>query len=143
FLYLHGDLVYDEGILSKCMAGKGDIVLAVDRKECDEEDMKVRVTDGRFVESSKHIALSEAYGEWIGIARFSPRGGEEMFGEINDVVREGVVDAYDTYAFTRLAGKGNDISICHTDGLPWVEVDFMEELNEAERIERDIRKGKA
>ncbi|MDD4957621.1 MAG: NTP transferase domain-containing protein, partial [Candidatus Omnitrophica bacterium] len=41
FLYLHGDLVYDEGILSKCMAGKGDIVLAVDRKECDEEDMKV------------------------------------------------------------------------------------------------------
>lgn len=53
FLYLHGDLVYHRDLVRKCLNAKGNIILVVDTKRCDEEDMKARVKNGLFVESSK------------------------------------------------------------------------------------------
>lgn len=49
FLYLHGDLVYHSDLIKKCFDTKGNIILVVDIKRCNEEDMKVRVKNGLFV----------------------------------------------------------------------------------------------
>jgi len=133
-LYLHGDLIYHPDILKNSIREGGDIVLAVDKKACDEEDMKVRVENGLVVESSKEIPLHKAYGEWIGIARFSKEAARLFFDEAYSVLSKGNINAYDTYAFTALAGKGQEIKICNTGGLPWVEIDFSEELERARKI---------
>jgi len=134
FIYLHGDLVYDAGILDACFKYKGDITLVVDKKECDEEDMKVKVSGGILVESNKDIPLSEAYGEWIGITKFTSKGGQLMFEEIERVLAEGGLKYYDTYAMTNLAKRGHKIDICTIQGSLWVEVDFKKELEKAKEI---------
>ncbi len=134
FVYLHGDVVYHPDILEDCLRCDGDITLMVDKKKCDEEDMKVRVAGDRFLGSSKDIPVNESYGEWIGIAKFSAKGGSLVFSEIDKVLDDGKNNAYDTYAFTGLAMRDHPIDICHTRGLSWVEIDFPEELERAKKI---------
>lgn len=134
FLYLHGDLVYHSDLIKKCFDTKGNIILVVDIKRCDEEDMKVRVKNGLFVQSSKEISVNEAYGEWIGIAKFSKKGGILLFNEMDKLLEEKQFNVYDTLAFTRLAKQGHKTNICLTDGLPWVEIDFVEEFERVKKM---------
>lgn len=71
FLYLHSDLLYHPKLLELCISVPNhDIVLLVEKKRCDSEDMKVVVENGRLVFSSKNIPIERAFGEWTGIARF-------------------------------------------------------------------------
>ncbi|MGB2651229.1 MAG: phosphocholine cytidylyltransferase family protein [Candidatus Omnitrophota bacterium] len=134
FIYLHADIVYHPIILKNCLECVEDIIFMVDKKKCDKEDMKVKVSDNLFVESSKDIPLDEAYGEWIGIAKFSSKGGQALFDEMDKVMADGDIEVYDTHAFTRLAEQGRQMNICHTNELPWVEIDFAEELEKAKKI---------
>jgi choline kinase len=134
FLYLHGDLLYNPKILDVCLENKGDIVLAVDQNKCDEEAMKVRVENGFLVESNKEIPLDQAFGEWIGIIKFSAQGGGLMLDESARLIKEGHRNAYDTLALTNIAKRGQQINICQTDGLDWVEVDFIEDLEKAQKV---------
>lgn len=138
FLYLHSDLVYHPDIIKRCIDTDGDIVMVIDRKDCDEEDMKVKVRDGFLWESNKELPLDEAYGEWIGIAKFSILGSKLMFEEIDNILSSGKFLEYDTYAFTNLAKKGNKIKICLTDGLPWIEIDFLSEYEKAQEIYKKL-----
>jgi choline kinase len=140
FVYLHGDVVYHPDILKDCLKCGGDITLMVDKKKCDEEDMKVKVAADRFLESSKDIPVDESYGEWIGIAKFSGKGGSLIFSEIDKVLADGKINAYDTYAFTGLARQDHVIDICHTRGLSWVEIDFPRELEKAKKMCSTIEK---
>ena len=135
FLYLHSDLLYDRQLLEPCLAAsRGDIVLLVEQKQCVLEDMKVSVDGDRFLFSSKSIPPEESFGEWTGIARFTRTGGQLMFSECLNLLYAHECNAYDTAAFTNLARRGTDIRIVLTDGLPWIEIDYPEDLNEARNI---------
>lgn len=137
FLYLHGDLIYDEKILQdelKNGAAEG-LDLVVDIGPTDEEAMKVLVDDaGRFIKSSKDIPLDQALGEWIGMARIGPGTGDRLFHAIDHLLGQGELDAYDTAAFNVLARNGEKISIIPTDGKPWLEIDFAEDYGRAWQI---------
>lgn len=134
FVYLHGDIYYHPDILKKCITNKKDFILAVDKKKCDREDMKVAVEKGLVVRSSKDILPEEAYGEWIGIAKLSGRAPGKLFSTINKILKEKKKTYYDTYAFTRLADAGCRINKVHTSGLPWMEIDFPAELRQAKKL---------
>ncbi len=129
FLYLHADLLYARNLLQFCIDKKeGAIVLLVEKKECVPEDMKVLVSGERFIESSKEIPLNKAFGEWTGITKFNAEGGQKMFDEIRSLLYEGQFTVYDTAAFNNLAQKGVDIRVVLTQGLPWIEIDYPEDL---------------
>ena len=133
FLYLHGDLVYDPELLRSFMSGTyADAALSVDCGSTDEEAMKVRVKDGRFIESSKDIPLNEAFGEWIGIAIFNrPR---VLFNKVEILLEQKHFQAYDTLAFTEMAHEGNCFSVIPTNGGSWVEIDFRSDLDRARNL---------
>ena len=60
--------------------------LVVDFSSIDEEAMKVRTKDNKFVESDKSIQLNEAEGEWIGIARFSSPAASLLHQTIDEML---------------------------------------------------------
>lgn len=135
FVYLHADLVYDERLLD-ALGGPGgaDVELLVDGSHVDPEAMKVRLVDGRFESSSKQIPLDQAAGEWTGITRFTAAGGAAFFRHAGDLLMEGALDVYDTAAFNRMAAAGVGFSIRSTGGLPWREVDTLEDLEAAREL---------
>jgi choline kinase len=137
FVYLHGDLIYDERILKEALvAGSkpvADLELVTDFGPVDEEAMKVRAsTDGFLIESSKDIPLNEAAGEWTGIA--AVRKPKPVFQMIEELLLAGSHNVYDTAAFTRLASEGMRMLCSPTHGLPWKEIDFASDLEEARRL---------
>ncbi|MBI4318531.1 MAG: phosphocholine cytidylyltransferase family protein [Chloroflexi bacterium] len=107
------------------------IRLLVDPDRIDEEAMKVRVADGRFVESSKAIPSAEAAGEWTGLARISPNVIVPLRSAIETILAQGFLQSYDTAAFSRLAQEGVPFGLMSTNGLPWYEIDTMDDLEHA------------
>lgn len=136
FLYLHGDIVYHPELLALISdSGRGDSCsLLVAMGPTDEEAMKVRVSLGRFVGSSKDIPSDEAAGEWVGMAFFSAAAAGHLFEIISEMLEERRYDAYDTEAFTRMAHEGTYFSLIPTADLPWMEVDFLEDLQRAKEM---------
>jgi L-glutamine-phosphate cytidylyltransferase len=131
FIYLHSDLLYHPDILTMTMESDAEIALAVEKKDCDKEAMKVVEDGGYLVESSKEIPLTKAFGEWTGITRFSSSGWGKYLIEIEHLLAEGDFNAYDTKAMTRLARKERIIKILPFQVLPFIEIDDTEDLKEA------------
>jgi choline kinase len=134
FLYLHSDLIDDPRLLQQIVVDSNPNVLLVERKSCNEEDMKVRAVGGVLVESNKEIPLTESFGEWTGIAKFSSSFAEVLRKRIGILMEQGHQQAYDTLAFTELARDGHTISIAEFADLPWVEIDTWEDLEQARQL---------
>ena len=131
FIYSHSDLLYHPDILTMTVQSDANIALAVEKTDCDKEMMKVKVDGEYLVESSKDVPLSEAYGEWTGIAKFTNTGWKKYLAEIEQLLAEGDFNAYDTKAMNRLAKKEKIIKIVGFQNLPFIEIDFMEDLQKA------------
>lgn len=136
FLYLHGDVVFSEALLQTFLDNIDAnhlMDLAVDFKETDEEAMKVELNKLNYlVRSSKEILPQDSKGEWIGLAAI--HHPKELFDEIEQVLVEEHLNVYDTYAFTRLAQKGQKIKCHATHEEPWMEIDFVEDYEKARKL---------
>lgn len=136
FVYLHGDLVYTASMLACFLGDAGGpaespcLDLLVAMGEADDEAMKVRTgANGLVVESSKHVPLADAIGEWTGIAVVHKPA--IVFDAIeNHLMTEGL-DDYDTAAFTTLAKEGFRVRCMAANGDPWKEIDTAEDLEAA------------
>ncbi len=133
FIYIHGDVIYDRSLLERMVKAppQHGISLLVDFGPVDEEAMKVRIADGRFVESSKEVPLSESAGEWTGMARVSVSAANELSSTIEALLLTGEYQQYDTSAFNQLASSGMPFPLIPTDNLPWCEIDTKEDLERA------------
>lgn len=136
FLYMHADIMFTEKLLQNFVNQVNSIDkaihLAVDFKDTDEEAMKVSLReDGDLLASDKAIS-DNSVGEWTGIAYIQDT--VTTFTYIEQALREGFMQKYDTFAFTKMAA--DDIAIgCHsTQNESWIEIDFIEDYKEAKRM---------
>ncbi|MEE9182774.1 MAG: phosphocholine cytidylyltransferase family protein [candidate division NC10 bacterium] len=131
FVILYADILFDPDILKGCLAGPGEICLAVSR-ELYDESKKVQTQGTRVLAVSKTVPLAEVTGTFLGIARFSKHGGRLLYAEIEYLVREQATDQYYTAAVERLIAKGVPVHCSVTTGLPWVDIDGPPELRRAQ-----------
>lgn len=134
-LYMHADTIYDKAILEETLATEGEIILPVDYKACGDEEMKVRTKDGFVYEINKTMSHADAEGEFIGVAKID----KSMIGVINKEA-EGILASGDFGAFVEVAlqnlvdSNKARLKAISTGGLPWNEVDFEEDYEEAKRL---------
>ena len=141
FVYLHADIIFDAEILARCLAAPLSC-MAVDCHPCGDEEMKVRVSGGLVESSDKGIPPAEAQGEWLGIAVFDGPTGDSLFAEIDrQLTVSRAYHAYDTRAFNQVVQQGHRLAMVDCTGLPWVEIDFPEDLARARQLFPDPRAG--
>ncbi|MDP8259078.1 MAG: pyruvate kinase [Candidatus Aadella gelida] len=138
FIVIYGDVVFEPEILTKVLENKKDIVLAVEEKECDEEDEKICVEgdkmslypDYNILPSPKHKCLpaEDAFGEFIGIAKFNRQGAALLSNEMDDIMREREFKTYLMTAFERLVQKGTSLNIEKINGYLWSDNDTIYDL---------------
>jgi choline kinase/ubiquinone/menaquinone biosynthesis C-methylase UbiE len=83
FVVSYSDIVYRRSVARRLMTRDAEIALVVDRDwrksyvgrtlHPESQAEKVVVEDGRVVEIGKHLPPEGAYGEFIGLAKFSQR----------------------------------------------------------------------
>jgi choline kinase len=73
----------------------------------------------------------ESRGEWVGFVKVGRAAGVELTATLEAMVAEGRVEGDYEVALDLLLPRHRFVA-CPTDGLPWIEIDFPQDLHAAE-----------
>jgi L-glutamine-phosphate cytidylyltransferase len=148
FLTTYSDIVYTPDVVRRTLASPYDVALVIDRCWADayegrddhpvEQAELAEVEDGRVLRVGKQVGPEKAAGEFIGLAKFSARGGALLRETFHDV-RSRIGDddqfqaaalfrkSYLTDLFLEMIDRGAHIGWVPIDG-EWREIDTVEDL---------------
>ena len=139
-LFMDADVLYDPKILDRMIAPGGVTSFPYDREfEAGDEPVKLMLSDGRPVEFRKvpDKVSFDTVGEWVGFIRMTG----EFAGAVADQAAKYAVggdvhapyeDAVRDLLLNDFGGTAIGVDIT---GLPWIEIDFPEDI---ERAEKDV-----
>lgn len=135
FLLLDSDILFDPAIIPAVIEKNGS-VLALNRHELGEEEIKVIVDDEECVkEISKVCSIQEAIGESVGIEKITADYSKSLFLELqNMIVVEGLIDVFYEKAFERLIPQGHTFKIVDTTDFFSIELDTVEDFENAKKL---------
>jgi choline kinase len=67
----------------------------------------------------------------VGFAKVGREAGADLVAALDDMIREGRVDGDYEVALDGLLAR-HAFTMCPTAGLPWIEIDFPQDLHAAE-----------
>ena len=99
----------------------------------DDEHMKVALSDGRLTAMSKDLNAEHSRGENVGLLSFDTATAQALFDEIDTVLAEGGRGMWLAAGVERVARYMRITAVDIAD-LPWVEIDYPEDLVHARQI---------
>lgn len=131
FLYLNADVLYHPGVVQRLVGSPKEHTLAIERKPCGEEEVKVRLEHTTVTAISKTINAGDAYGEFIGVAKFSASIAPLFIEALRQTIETpGGEACYFEAALDRIAVTCELTAVDITD-LPCIEIDFPADLARA------------
>jgi choline kinase len=130
FYYMNADVVFEEQILRRLSQESGAGFLAIDRKQCREEEVKVEVDGQTITAIGKHLDPNTSYGEFIGVANFSGDFAKRFRKTVLQERKAGNEMKFFEYALDVMSDK-HDMKAVDITGIPCVEVDFPEDYEYA------------
>ena len=128
---MNGDVLFEPRLLQRVVAAGHDGSLAVESKRCGEEEVKVTCDDsGRIVRIGKRVPVSEARGEFIGVARLRGNFLRKFVRSLDLLVSAGNTDAYFEAAMDQMLDDAAGHAVDVTE-LPSIEIDFLEDYERA------------
>jgi len=130
FVLINGDDIFKTDLIRNLVHAKGEIVMAISRKEhYDSDDMKVETRGDRVLKVAKTLPLEIVNGESVGIMRFSRAGARWFEEELDQILRQqGGRDVFYLQALANIMIKGLPVNYLEVDSSEWAEVDFHPDL---------------
>lgn len=134
FILINGDVLFYPDILEGLLRSPHRDAIAVQRKsEFDGEEMKVQLDQDRILAISKTLPNRRAYGESLGMAKFSAAGGKALIPVMRDLIENGGASQWAPRAFDAIAGR-YPIHAYEVGTQPWIEIDFPEDADLAANV---------
>lgn len=130
---IHGDTIFYPKILKRLVTHKGDICLAIHQDDV-REMIRVKVKGGLITEINKTMSSTEAYGNFVGIAKFSAKVSNLVVEEIEKFIRKKKTDVFYSDSINELIQKGIKVYPVLTDNLPCCDIDDKKDYQRAKRI---------
>ncbi|MCX7822407.1 MAG: phosphocholine cytidylyltransferase family protein [Syntrophobacterales bacterium] len=128
---LNSDVLFHPSILKKLLDSKSPNALAMDfHSHLNEEEMKVLVEGKRVKGLSK--AFRQADGENVGMLKFDENGWSLLFETIEDLLNQGYIGEMVPFAVNAIVSRCF-IEAVSVDHLPWIEIDFPEDYERAQK----------
>jgi choline kinase len=96
----------------------------------EPEDMKVKLSGDLAVDFGKDLPAAEAHAHNVGVAKFERKGAAELARCLDRLVASGHENDWTPAAFREFASRW-PLAAVPTDGLPWIEIDYVEDLKRA------------
>lgn len=136
-LLMDADVLYDHRLMARLVESRHDNCFLLDRDfEPGEEPVKLGVRDGVLVDFERRIeAPYEFCGESVGFFRLSPAMGAKLVETMARYVAAGQVGEWYEAAIRDLLRESaaGTFGWEEVTGLPWIEIDFPEDVERAER----------
>jgi len=131
-LIMDGDILFPQELVARLIASPHGNAIAVDERFTDTgEEQKVVCEDGWVVEVSKKVGGDpRVRGEAVGILRLSADAAEVLRGILEEFIETGKDSLEYEDAFRELAAEV-PIGVVEIADLPWIEIDFEEDLARA------------
>ena len=134
-IIVYGDVVLNSEIIKKVLKDKNDFCLLVDKKDnIKKSSPRVRIVDGIIKEISRDIP--EEYNlEYIGVSKYSRKGIKMLLSKISELIKNGEIKKYPSpsYLFNLMSKKGTEIHVVYAGDLPYQEVDYIDDLENAKK----------
>ena len=138
FIFTPCDHIFHPKLLENCLNAKEDIVVSVEKKECDWEDAKVIIRNNEIINMGKDIPLEKANGEFTGLMKVGKKGSSLFWNEVDVLMREGNLKAYVMDALIKLRKKGGRLTPLYTNNYPRIEIDYIADLKAARNLFKNI-----
>jgi choline kinase len=135
-LYMDADVLYDRRLLERLLRVSQDDCILIDREiDPDDEWLDVRLRGGRIVAFDKGVRLEDydVRAEWVGFARFSAGAAARLATAIDGYVERGRVDVSYEAPLRDVILETPAFGAADATGLPWIEIDFPDDLRRAHR----------
>ncbi|HYU09240.1 MAG TPA: phosphocholine cytidylyltransferase family protein [Gemmatimonadales bacterium] len=130
FLLLNADLFFDPEILARLLEDPGNVLAYDSTSSRGREQTKVAIRGRKVIDLGKDLPPASARGESLGLLKFEPDGATAMLDTAKQLVEQGQEQAWVIEA-TRAVCKMVPLYGVNVAGLPWTEVDFPHDLEEA------------
>jgi choline kinase len=132
-LILNGDVLFPGEVLERLLDSEFKAVLSVDTGALlDEETMKVVLEGQRVVDIRKDLSPREAHGENLGVVLFRSEALSVLMDVVKGIVGRGEVNCWIPAAFREMLPL-HPVYAVDVKGLPWIEIDFPQDLEEAQK----------
>ena len=137
-LFMDADVLYSPALLDNLLAETDKTVVPYDTSfELDEEPVKVCLRNGKVVDFGKIVGQShDTVGEWPGFMRLSPAAAQFVANSLDEQVKAGEVNVpcEDSFKSMILATHADQIEFHDVVGIPWIEIDFPEDIKRAQQV---------
>jgi choline kinase len=135
-LLMDADVLYDRRLAMRLLDSPHENVFLLDRAiEAGEEPVKLCIDNGRIVDFHKRPQIGHQWhGESVGFFRFSPSIAAELADRVEGYVNAGRthLEYEEPIRDMVLAHGGRDFGFEDISDLPWIEIDFPEDVQRAE-----------
>src|SRR5262249_19677978 len=97
-----------------------------------DEEMKVKLEDGRVVDIRKDLAPAEADGENVGVVKFSAQGAKRLVDEMDSLISRGGCERDWAPRAFRAYALRYPLHAISTEDYPWIEIDFPADYQRAQ-----------
>lgn len=129
-IVMNSDLYFHPTLPARLHESDDDALLYDSGSGDEDEHMKVRIVDDRLVEMSKVMRKDWVCGENVGMLRMSSSTVDHTAAAARGIVAAGGEQAWLAEAVNHVAAD-HPIRCVDVAGLPWVEIDFPEDLARA------------
>ena len=142
FILINSDLFFDPAILDRLVAEPGNVLAYDSTSSRGREQTKVAIRDRKVIDLGKDLPPASARGESLGLLKFEADGASAMLEVATHQIQEGHEKAWVIEA-TRSVCKMVPLYGVNVAGLPWTELDFPNDLEEARsKVWPAIQKGR-
>ena len=130
FITINGDDLFSAEVIGNLLKSPHDITMVIDeKKEYDDDDMKIVHKNGEVLEVSKKIDPSKANGESIGIIKYSNKGPKIFSDMLDQMARDPQNrNAFYLQAIQNIIDRGFKIHYSVCKESDWAELDFHPDL---------------
>jgi len=135
-LLMDADVLYDRNIAGRLVNTSHQNCFLLDRNfEAGDEPVKICINNGRLVEFRKNIdnkVQFDLQGESVGFFRFSSEMAGNLAVQAQHYIDSGRLDEpYEEVIRDLLLDKSDLFAYEDVTGLPWIEIDFPEDIDRA------------
>jgi choline kinase len=130
-LILNSDVFAQPLLFDRLLQSVASDAILVERGDAFEaEDMKVMLNGSYVVDFGKDLSRERAHAHNVGVAKFSGEGASRLADCLEHLVATGHENDWVPVAFREFASHWALAAVA-TDGLPWIEIDYVEDLTRA------------
>ena len=136
FILLNGDTLFEEAVLHRLLETQGHpVTVVVSHKDhYDTDDMKVELDGCRLVRIGKDLLPDQVDGESIGMIMFRDEGPLLFRNALEKALCNPSAQKKWYLSVIDEMARSLTVWTCSIRGLQWCEVDYHEDLKQAEKV---------